>query len=114
VGVDDLSLPLTHEQALYRVAQEALANVARHARATRVTVELSTTPEAVTLRIVDDGRGFDPAAIGPGATMGLQGMRERLTGLGGTFTIDATLGAGTRLAARLSRPTHTHGSESHA
>jgi NarL family two-component system sensor histidine kinase LiaS len=113
-GVDDVSLPLTHEQALYRVAQEALANVARHARAIHVTVELSRTPEAVILYIVDDGRGFDPAAVEPGTTMGLQGMRERLIRLGGTLTIDATPGAGTRLTARLPRPTHTHGSESHA
>jgi NarL family two-component system sensor histidine kinase LiaS len=114
VGVDDVSLPLTHEQALYRVAQEALANVVRHARATHVTVELITTPEAVTLRVVDDGRGFDPAAVEPGATMGVQGMRERLAGWGGTLTIDATPGAGTRLTAHLPRPTQTHGSESHA
>jgi NarL family two-component system sensor histidine kinase LiaS len=114
VGMDGLSLPLMHEQALYRVAQEALANVARHARATCVMVELSTTPEAVTLRIVDDGRGFDPVAVEPGATMGLQGMHERLAGWGGTLTIDATPGVGTRLTARLPRPTHTDESEPHA
>jgi len=99
----DLSLPLTHEQALFRVVQEALTNVARHAQAARVTVELHATPETVTLRVADDGRGFDPAAIQTGSTMGLRGMRERLARLGGTLTVDAVPGAGTRLVACLPR-----------
>jgi len=110
-AVDDLSLPLTHQQALYRIVQEALANVARHAEATRVTVELKAAPDAVTLCIRDDGKGFDPAALAVGVTMGLEGMRERLAGLGGTLTVDAALGAGTCLTARLPRP--ADGGESH-
>ena len=107
----DLSLPLTHEQALFRVVQEALTNVARHAQAARVTVELRATPETVTLRVADDGRGFDPAAIHTGSTMGLQGMRERLARLGGTLTVDAVPGAGTRLVACLPRPLPEAGRE---
>lgn len=114
VGVDDLALPSTHKQALYRVAQEALANVVRHARATGVAVDLSATPEAITLCVTDNGRGFDPAAVEPGTTMGLQGMRERLAALGGTLTIDAAPGTGTRLTAHLPRPTYTDGGESYA
>ena len=98
---DELSLPPTHEQALFRVAQEALTNVARHAGATRITVELYPTPDIVTLRVADNGEGFDPTAIQTEATMGLQGMRERLVGLGGTLTIDSAPGAGTRLEACL-------------
>ena len=99
----DLPLPLTHEETLFRVVQEALTNVARHARATDVTVELHATPETVTLRVADDGAGFDPAAIQTESTMGLQGMRERLARLGGTLTVEATPGAGTRLTACLPR-----------
>ncbi|GAF99157.1 unnamed protein product, partial [marine sediment metagenome] len=110
----DLSLTLTHEQALFRIAQEALANVARHAQATRVTVELHATLETVTLQVADDGRGFDPSAAQTEATMGLQGMRERLAGLGGTLTVDTALGAGTRLVAHLPRPASTEEGESYA
>ncbi|MDY6877480.1 MAG: histidine kinase [Chloroflexota bacterium] len=106
-AVDDVSLPLTHEQALFRVAQEALTNVARHAQATWVKVELHATPETVTLEIADDGSGFDPTAIEAGSTMGLQGMRERLAGLGGTLTVDTVTDGGTRLVARLPLPAHT-------
>ena len=82
----DVSLPLTHQEALYRVAQEALTNVARHAQALLVTVELRAKPETVTLFVADDGQGFDPAVIEAGSTRGLSGMRERLAGLGGTLT----------------------------
>jgi signal transduction histidine kinase len=97
----DASLPPDRQQTLFRVAQEALTNVARHARAGRVTVELSATPEAVILRIEDDGRGFEPAAVQAGITMGLRGMRERLSEVGGTLVIDSMPGAGTRLLIRL-------------
>jgi NarL family two-component system sensor histidine kinase LiaS len=102
--VKDLSLPLTHAQALYRVAQEALTNVAHHAHATQVLVELEATAETVTLRITDNGQGFDPAAIKPGVTLGLQGMRERLSELNGNLTIVTDLGKGTQVTAGLPRP----------
>ena len=102
--VRDPALPLIHEQAIFRVAQEALTNVARHAEATQVSVELHVTSDAVTLSVSDDGDGFDPDAIQAKATMGLQGMRERLAALGGTLTVDAAPGAGTRIAACLPRP----------
>ncbi|MBN1311690.1 MAG: HAMP domain-containing protein [Anaerolineae bacterium] len=102
--VPDVLLPPTHEQALFRVTQEALTNIARHAQATHVTVELGATAETVTLRIVDNGRGFDPSTIEPGTTMGLLGMRERVTELGGALIIDSTPGVGTQLTASLPRP----------
>ena len=94
-------LPLIYEQALFRVAQEALTNVARHARATRVAVDLHTTPESVTLKLTDDGIGFDPTAAESEHTMGLQGMRERLNNLKGSLTVDSSPGKGTRLVAIL-------------
>lgn len=68
--------------ALYRIGQEALTNVARHARASRVVVSLGADAEAVTLRVEDDGVGIDDAAAGP-ASLGLLGMRERALILGG-------------------------------
>jgi signal transduction histidine kinase len=111
--VADPALPLIYEQALFRVAQEALTNVARHAEATQVTVELHITPDTVTLRVADDGEGFDAAAIDTNTTMGLQGMEERIAGLGGTFTVDAAPGEGTRIAACLSRPVDVEEDESH-
>jgi len=98
---DDLALPPTYEQALYRVAQEALTNVARHAAASRVSVRLHLDADAVTLEVVDDGRGFDPGVIYSGASMGLQGMRERLAGIGGVLEVEASLGEGTRITARV-------------
>jgi NarL family two-component system sensor histidine kinase LiaS len=112
-AADDLLLPPPCEQALFRVAQEALANVARHAQATHVTVELRVMPEAVTLQVSDDGRGFDPSAVEAGSTMGLRGMQERLSGLGGTLTVDAAPGAGTRITASLPRPAPSEEGEPH-
>ena len=110
--VEDPALPLIHEQALFRFTQEALTNVARHAEATQVTVELHVTPDTVTLRVADDGEGFDPAAIQTKKTMGLQGMQERLVGLGGTLTVNSTPGVGTRIAACLPRPADVEEGES--
>lgn len=90
-------LPLGAEQVLFRVAQEALANVARHSRAGRVALKLSFTETAVTLTIHDDGQGFDPASARRG--LGLDSMRERVEGIGGQFTIASRPGAGTSLTA---------------
>lgn len=95
-------LPLATEQTLFRVAQEALANVARHSRARRADIHLAFDDTAVTLTIHDDGRGFQttPTSFG----MGLDSMRERVTALGGTFAIDSKPGAGTRLTAVVREP----------
>ena len=85
----------------------------RHAQASRVTVELHATPKAVTLQIADNGRGFDPSAVQIEDTMGLQGIRERLVGLGGTLTVDSAPGEGTRLVVHLPRPKSTEEGESY-
>ena len=95
-------LPLPVEQSLFRVAQEALANVARHSGAAAVEVRLRYGEEAVTLVVADDGVGFDTSAdgaAGPMAEFGLRSMRERMEGLGGTLTIESAPGRGTRLEA---------------
>lgn len=90
-------LPLGTEQILFRVAQEALANVARHSGASRVALKLSFTETAVTLTIHDDGQGLDPATARRG--LGLDSMRERVEGIGGRFTIASRPGSGTTLTA---------------
>jgi two-component system sensor histidine kinase UhpB len=91
-------LPPHVEIALYRVGQEALANVVAHAAASRVEVELEIKPGFVALKIVDNGCGFDlNEARGRG--LGLISMRERIAALGGTFNIVTEPGAGTRVYA---------------
>jgi NarL family two-component system sensor histidine kinase LiaS len=87
--------PLEIEQALFRVAQEALANVARHSGASRVEVDLVYDTHRVTLRVADDGRGFDPKE--PQEGFGLRSMSERLEKLGGHVDIESTPGEGTRV-----------------
>ncbi len=96
-------LPEDQEIVLYRVAQEALTNVARHARASRARVELVETADAVVLEVHDDGVGFDPAAEPRGGIehFGLAGMRERVELAGGTWTVWSRPGAGTVLTASL-------------
>ena len=87
-------VPLQTEQALFRIAQEALANVARHSGAKRAEVDLTYTADILTLRVADDGRGFDPAGdVGDG--FGLQSMRERAERLGGRVNVESAPGEGT-------------------
>ena len=88
--------PLEVEQALFRVAQEALANVARHSGAQHAEVDLVYAASTATLRVSDDGRGFDPAE-GTGGGFGLQSMRERLVRLGGHVDVESAPGKGTRV-----------------
>jgi NarL family two-component system sensor histidine kinase LiaS len=88
--------PLEVEQALFRVAQEALANVARHSGAGHAEVDLIYTAGTITLRIEDDGRGFDPTRTAGGG-FGLQSMRERLVRLGGYVNVESAPDKGTRV-----------------
>lgn len=91
-------LPPATEHALLRVAQEALANVARHSHATAVTIDLIYAPDTVTLTITDKGHGFDNATVSHG--VGLASMRERIEGLGGRVQVESQVGAGTRVSAQ--------------
>jgi NarL family two-component system sensor histidine kinase LiaS len=86
--------------ALYRIAQEALANAVRHAHARRVFVRLHSDGGEIVLRVEDDGRGFLPRAS-DGRGVGLDSMRERAEALGGRLRVDASPGRGTRVEARL-------------
>jgi NarL family two-component system sensor histidine kinase LiaS len=96
------TLPLTLEEGLFRVAQEALANVARHSKATLVQIILTTTGDTVTLSVADNGQGFDTArSEHPG--VGLLSMQERMRALGGDVEVESTPGKGTRITAYCKR-----------
>ncbi|NJQ15157.1 GAF domain-containing sensor histidine kinase [Streptomyces bohaiensis] len=90
------ALPAAQEEALLRVAQEALHNALRHADAATVDVALTRRGTATVLRVTDDGSGFDPAAVrAAGRHLGLVSMRERATGVGGRLTVESAPGRGT-------------------
>ena len=89
-------LPPRVEVALYRVCQEALTNVARHAHASRVTVRLVATPDEVRLVVQDDGRGFDPSLV-QDDRHGIVGMKERAAMIGGSFEVESSPDGGTRV-----------------
>lgn len=90
------------EQALFRIAQEALTNVVRHARAGEVVVRLAEDGGRVTLAVVDDGRGFDPTDHGISSRrLGLVSMRERAVDLGGTLQVQSAPGEGTTVRAQV-------------
>ncbi|MDR5737060.1 sensor histidine kinase [Caballeronia sp. LZ016] len=88
---------------LYRIAQEALANVARHAQATHASVTITVDEHALTLLVEDDGIGISPAARRKTGRFGLTGMRERCEALGGTLQIASSKAGGTSVRARLPR-----------
>jgi signal transduction histidine kinase len=98
--LDDQRLPAETETALYRIVQEALTNVLKHASAARVTVRLRQSERFVELLVQDDGAGFDPRGVRDGG-LGLVGMRERVALLGGRMVVDSSEGAGTMLKAEV-------------
>ena len=93
-------LPGPVETAMYRIVQEALTNVIKHAQATRAVVHLKRLPDALVCSVSDNGQGFDAkarSALAHSQGLGLVGMRERAASLGGTLSIDSSPGAGTTL-----------------
>ena len=89
------------ETACFRIVQEAVTNVVRHARATRIVVTLERNGSDLVLGIADDGAGFDLSVLRNGAaTLGLRGMEERVQALGGLFTINSAPSVGTEILAR--------------
>ncbi|GAA2409165.1 hypothetical protein GCM10010420_42010 [Streptomyces glaucosporus] len=90
------ALPAAQEEAMLRVAQEALHNALRHSGAERVAVTLARRGAATVLRVADDGSGFDPSAVRrAGRRLGLVSMRDRAGGVGGTLTVESEPGKGT-------------------
>ena len=96
------ALTLNVEEALFRVAQEALANVSRHSKATLVQMLLTITDKTVTLSIIDNGQGFDTTSQGY-LGVGLLSMQERMKALGGDVQVESTPGKGTRVVAFCNR-----------
>lgn len=96
---DERSLPPGAHRNLFRVAQEALSNIARHARAKSVEVSLGTADNDLCLTIRDDGAGFDPAA--PGNGMGLRNIRSRAEEVGGILAVQSGAGSGSNLEVRI-------------
>ena len=87
--------------AVFRILQESLTNIARHAKATRVIVDLRSEPDCVILTVRDNGIGIDEKAIDAAKSMGLLGMRERALSFGGTAEVSRLPQGGTLLTARL-------------
>jgi signal transduction histidine kinase len=95
---EDRRLPPEIEEALFRIVQEALNNVVKHAQTDRAEVRLRLRDELVSLLVEDPGVGFDPTRVSSGAShLGLTSMRERVRALGGTLEIESQPGAGTRI-----------------
>jgi signal transduction histidine kinase len=90
-------LPLSIEEELYRIAQEALTNAVKHARADQVIVHLYADNDLFCLEVQDDGRGFDLAAAGKSGGVGLHSIEERVKRINGKLTIDSVSGEGTTL-----------------
>ncbi len=112
-GLEADRLPPLLETALYRIVQEGLTNVLKHAQARRVSLILQRSPNQMVAILEDDGCGFDPPGDRQGAAvpdrLGLLGMRERVALLGGTLTIESTPGKGTTIFVRIPFPADQRG-----
>lgn len=97
----DIHLPPDHCTAVFRIFQEALTNVARHARATRVTLHLQTSAHHLVLEIRDNGRGITDEEVANSQSLGLLGMRERALILGGDVRIRGVTGEGTAVTVEV-------------
>jgi signal transduction histidine kinase len=100
-------IPSEVRHALLRVTQSAVANIKLHAHADNASVTLGYLPDAITLDVFDDGRGFDPGAVPPPSETGgygLRAMRQRIGQLGGELSVESTPGEGTIIAAQLPLP----------
>lgn len=107
-AAQDRRLPPEVEVVLFRIAQQAMSNVAQHSGATTMDLSVVREDGRVTMRVHDNGRGFEPASTGPdtatGRGLGLLGMRERASLLGGSVRIESAPGAGTTVEATLPLP----------
>lgn len=101
----DQRLPLLQEREMWRLAQEAITNVERHANATRIRVVWRCNGESATLDITDDGQGFPEGRAGRLDSYGILGMRERAASIGATLEISSEPGRGTRVRCTLVRAT---------
>ena len=100
----EIELDSDQASALFRIAQEALTNIAKHAHASRVTVKLARTRQHVSLKISDNGGGIWQADRAKPDSFGLRGMAERARALGGTLSLSHAPGGGTVVAVKIKRP----------
>ena len=98
---EEPDVPLAAKEALYRIAQEAMHNTVKHARATRISLVLAHSPDGLVLEVRDDGIGFDATGSFPGH-LGLVSMRERVAHLGGAVDVESAPGCGTVVRAAIS------------
>jgi len=103
VAAPDIRLDRDLATTAYRILQEALTNVARHAGARRVDIALHASPEEISLEVRDDGRGISEQELASPGSLGLLGMRERARSQGGDVLITGTPGRGTIVRATLPR-----------
>lgn len=101
VGIDGERLPSAVETAIYRIVQETLTNVARHAQATHVDVLLEQRGDQIVTIVEDDGVGFETREAMLSGRLGLFGIRERAEMLGGTVTIESSIGVGTTVSVEI-------------
>ena len=114
LDLQECNLPPHVETSVYRITQEALQNIAKHAAATRVELSLHRDPDGqVVLTVTDDGSGFDPAIAGGPTSFGLIGMHERANLLGASLVVKSRSGQGTRLTLALPPSAWSEGRESH-
>jgi PAS domain S-box-containing protein len=104
---EEVELHEPYATAVFRIVQEALVNVAKHAQASQVEVHIERTPTEVTLRVADNGRGFSTDGPRKPSSLGLMGLRERALLLKGSINIDSQPGQGTRIDVRI--PVHEAG-----
>jgi len=97
----DIELAEPHASALYRILQESLTNVARHAKASQVDVIIEQADGNLRLNVTDDGRGFSPVETRGQKTYGLLGLRERSVLLGGEASVTSEPGRGTAIDVRI-------------
>ncbi|MBL9004752.1 MAG: sensor histidine kinase [Myxococcales bacterium] len=101
---EEVALPAELTTAVFRIAQESLTNVLRHAEATEVLVTLHITSQQIDLRVRDNGRGLPPATAGAPRGVGLIGMRERVSHLGGRLSVTSAAPSGTEVVCQLPVP----------
>lgn len=107
-ATDSIELDEPRTVAVFRILQESLTNVARHASATEVSVSMARDDEEFTMSVRDNGIGFDPQVVREGAGFGLMGMRERALMLGGISSIESKPHKGTRVSVRIPLRTSDH------
>ena len=98
---EQLILDDDRSTAIYRIIQESLTNVARHAKASHVDIQFERTSDALAFTIKDDGRGIEEGAMNKTRSFGLVGMRERIMGMLGDFKVDSEVGKGTEISIRI-------------